>query len=160
MAGGDAAAKQSPMLNITRHALPLTVVRFSCPRSSRGVRARNPRRGNEEGQGSVHESVLDSYMTGSHPRLRQVRRQVIAVAFPEECPCPRPVHIHRQGASATHPHIRKLRAVSAACPRKGTGRKLVSDAASSRPIRSREHSSLRPRDWHHHHPGTSAHARI
>lgn len=142
------------------HALPLTFVRFSRPRSSRGVHAECPRNGSAAARFAVRRIVLDSVVAVTHPRPWQSGKQSITVAFPMECPCPQSVHIQRQGASAIDPQTGNVRALSAACARTGIVRELVGDAASPRPINGREHVTFCPQSRPQHDPETSAYVLV
>ena len=117
----------------TRHAVPLTVVRFSSPRTSRGPRVECPRNGRARALNTGHGYVLDSVASMPHPRPWQSLDHVLTTATPQARPCPRSVRVHRHGAAANCPGPRNLRAQSAECPRPRTGSELTGDSDWPRP---------------------------
>lgn len=117
----------------TRHALPLTFVRFLRPRISRGNRAKWPRNEHEEGPIHGPGRALNLGVSLPHPQTRQVPVRIAATAAPQTCPCPRSVRIHRlpvainppktghvlaqsTGSQRAHPSPELIRALDRSCP--------------------------------------------
>ena len=144
----------------TRHALPLTFVRFSRPRTSRGFHAECPRCGRAAARKAGHGLVLDSDVFVSHLRPRQSRGVAIIVIFPRPRPRSQPVHIQHLDAAANCPQPSNVHAASAESLRPSTVRDSTDDAASPRPVSGNAQASSGPHSRQHHHPGESAYVLI
>ncbi len=105
-----------PITFNTGHALPLTLVRFLCPRISRAHGANCPRIGREEAPNHGHGLVLGSDVSRPHPRTRQSLDQAVNTATPRPCPCPRSVRIQQPGVAANCPWSGNVPAQSAVSP--------------------------------------------
>lgn len=136
----------------TRHALPLTGVRFSRTRISRGPRAKCPRGGRGVVPHCGHKPVRDPDVSQLHPRTRRSLGQAVNAATPQLRPCPRLVRIQRPVVVAICPKPNNVRAQPAERPRSRTGRELAGDSDCSCPTGGIVRAAFNPRsrqDAHH-----------
>lgn len=128
----------------TRHALPLTFVRFLRPRLDRGNRAKCPR--NDHGQAPIHgpSRVLDLGVSHPHPQTRQGSVRTVVTAAPQTCLCPRSVRIHGLTIPTIWLRITNVLAQSKGSQRTDAGAALIRASARSSPIKM-IHAAFSPR---------------
>ena len=95
-----------PTMFSTRHALPLTFVRFSRPRISRAHYANCPRNRRGEAPNIGHGLVLSSDVSQPQPRTRQSLDQTMNTATPQPRPCPWSARVQHGGSNLDAHHWR------------------------------------------------------
>ena len=105
----------------TRHALPLTFIRFLRPRISRGNHAKCPRRGLSAAldHGPIH--VLDLGLSHPHPQTQQSFVRSAHTNWSEKRPYPRSVRVHGLFLATNRRETGNLLAQSSVSSRTRTG---------------------------------------
>jgi hypothetical protein len=135
----------------TRHALPLTFVRFSCPQISRGNHAKCPRRGRSATLVHGPNHVLDMGLSRPHPWTRQSLVRSAHANWSEKRPFPRSVRIHGSSLATDRRETASFLAQSKGSQRTGAGSELIRASKRSCPTDEIIHAAFSPRSrqiWH------------
>jgi hypothetical protein len=109
----------------TRHALPLTFVRFLRPQIVCGDHAKCPRRGRAEVPIHGRNHVLDLGVSEPHPGTRQRLVRSTHTAWSEKRPFPRSVRIHGLSMATNRRETGRVRAQYKGTQRMDTDTELI-----------------------------------
>ena len=129
----------------TRHALPLTFVRFLRPRLGRGNRAKCPRNDQEEGPIHGPGRALNLGVSLPHPQTRQGPVRIAATDASQTCPRPRSVRTHGLSLATNRRETGSFLAQSKDNQQTDAGSELIRASKRSCPTGEIAHAAFCPR---------------